>query len=296
MLKSVHLKNFKLHEDTTIEAAPITVFIGPNNSGKSSVFQALLALRQAASLGSANLLQPLEWRSNKAGEPYLHSEKTVVDLGEFDKVLRHGKSELHIGIEGEVQAKLPLGYEGAIGVCFSVGVHDNRLSRHRGTIKSPHATFSWDWEGGRLTEDGPPSIDKDVLLGDIPWARHSRLVEVLETFRLLQLGPYTYDGPYPDPDKELPEFKLFAETLSDAVVLLLSSNRPVYALRGFEAHGYPLPEGPSQSLDRVALGDRSVAMGGMLAYNRDLEEELTKRIEALLGTSIRVRLVLTCND
>ena len=58
MLKSVHLKNFKLHEDTRIEAAPITVFIGPNNSGKSSIFQALLLLRQAASETISFLCQP----------------------------------------------------------------------------------------------------------------------------------------------------------------------------------------------------------------------------------------------
>lgn len=60
MLKSIRLKNFKLHEDTQIEAAPITVFIGPNNSGKSSIFQALLALRQAAARGVNELCQPLE--------------------------------------------------------------------------------------------------------------------------------------------------------------------------------------------------------------------------------------------
>ncbi|MCH7977851.1 MAG: AAA family ATPase, partial [Acidobacteria bacterium] len=50
MITSVSLKNFKLHASTKIEAAPITVFIGPNNSGKSSIFQALLSLRQAASI------------------------------------------------------------------------------------------------------------------------------------------------------------------------------------------------------------------------------------------------------
>jgi len=29
MLKTIRLKNFKLHEDTSIEAAPITVSVGP---------------------------------------------------------------------------------------------------------------------------------------------------------------------------------------------------------------------------------------------------------------------------
>lgn len=47
MLTRILLQNFKGHLETPIEAAPFTIFIGPNNSGKSGVFHALLALRQA---------------------------------------------------------------------------------------------------------------------------------------------------------------------------------------------------------------------------------------------------------
>lgn len=47
MLKSIRLKNFKSIADSgIIEFAPITIFVGPNNSGKSSIFQFLLALKK----------------------------------------------------------------------------------------------------------------------------------------------------------------------------------------------------------------------------------------------------------
>jgi len=55
MLTRISVRNFKAHTDTAITAAPLTVFIGPNNSGKSSIFQALLLWRQSAARGQQRL-------------------------------------------------------------------------------------------------------------------------------------------------------------------------------------------------------------------------------------------------
>jgi predicted ATPase len=47
MLTKLRIKNFKCFEDTgEMEIRPLTVFVGPNSSGKSSIMQFLLALRQ----------------------------------------------------------------------------------------------------------------------------------------------------------------------------------------------------------------------------------------------------------
>jgi len=49
MLTSLHIKNFKAWKDTTrIRLAPLTVFFGANSSGKSSLNQFLLMLKQTA--------------------------------------------------------------------------------------------------------------------------------------------------------------------------------------------------------------------------------------------------------
>ena len=49
MLKRLHLKNFKGWEDTgSLELAPITVLFGSNSSGKTSLLQSLLLLKQTA--------------------------------------------------------------------------------------------------------------------------------------------------------------------------------------------------------------------------------------------------------
>jgi predicted ATPase len=44
MITSVHLQNFKAHVDTTVPLGRMTVLVGPNGSGKTSVLQALHAL------------------------------------------------------------------------------------------------------------------------------------------------------------------------------------------------------------------------------------------------------------
>lgn len=49
MFTSIHLKNFKCYRDSgVIPLAPLTLIVGPNNSGKSSVLQALSLLSQTA--------------------------------------------------------------------------------------------------------------------------------------------------------------------------------------------------------------------------------------------------------
>ena len=83
MLTRVRLKNFKLHAATEIEAAPVTVFIGPNNSGKSSIFQALLLLRQAATRGCATLC-----RQDPTVIP------SLIDIGEFEHTVRRSQNEI----------------------------------------------------------------------------------------------------------------------------------------------------------------------------------------------------------
>ena len=55
MLKSIELENFKCFERLKLACAPLTLLTGLNGSGKSSVFHALLALRQ--SFSSGDLLQ-----------------------------------------------------------------------------------------------------------------------------------------------------------------------------------------------------------------------------------------------
>ena len=51
MFKSMRVKNFKGYRDSgTVPLAPLTVLVGCNNSGKSTLLHAILALKQTAKM------------------------------------------------------------------------------------------------------------------------------------------------------------------------------------------------------------------------------------------------------
>jgi hypothetical protein len=82
MLTELSIKNFKAWGDTkTIRLAPITVFFGSNSSGKTSILQFLLMLRQTAE-------SPDRYRVLHPGD-----NNTAVELGTFrDLIYRHDLS------------------------------------------------------------------------------------------------------------------------------------------------------------------------------------------------------------
>ena len=90
MLTHLQLKNFKIWKSTgPIRLAPVTLLLGTNSSGKSSLIQSLLLIRQTVKGGDANLDLNL-------GNP---DESDSVTLGRFKDVLcRHGSSN-RMGIE-----------------------------------------------------------------------------------------------------------------------------------------------------------------------------------------------------
>jgi predicted ATPase len=78
MLTHLRIKNFKSWEDTgRIRLAPVTVFFGPNSSGKSSLGQFLLVLKQTAE--STDRTQVLR----------TSYENAPADVGDFSELIHH---------------------------------------------------------------------------------------------------------------------------------------------------------------------------------------------------------------
>ena len=91
MLKKLRIQNFKVWEDTgEIDLAPITLFFGANSSGKSSIGQFLMMLKQT-----------VESRSHRETVFYFGDRNSAVQLGSYrEMVFQHDLKKM---IEFEYQ-------------------------------------------------------------------------------------------------------------------------------------------------------------------------------------------------
>ena len=88
MIRKLRVQNFKSWEFTDeLSFAPLTGFFGANSSGKTSILQVLLMLKQTVE-------QPGDWN-----EPlYFGDEESLVNLGSFDDVIHHGEDNVSLDI------------------------------------------------------------------------------------------------------------------------------------------------------------------------------------------------------
>ncbi len=96
MITQLRAQNFKSWQDTgTLQLAPLTGLFGANNSGKTSILQVLLMLKQTVEHPSPDWNEPL----------YFGDAKSLVNLGSYDDVIyQHNKD---LGLNIAVSWKLP---------------------------------------------------------------------------------------------------------------------------------------------------------------------------------------------
>ena len=99
----LHLKNFRGFLDASdIQLAPLTFLVGPNSSGKSSIFDALLLLAQSGFAPSAPTARLPNWQGS------------LVDLGSYkDAVYRHEiERDISIAVEVRLSGEEPRSFSG----------------------------------------------------------------------------------------------------------------------------------------------------------------------------------------
>lgn len=289
MLKSVTLKNFKLHTSTKIDAAPLTVLIGPNNSGKTSIFQALLLLRQSAMRGSVGVLvNPVPRQATHEDQPFLYDASQQIDPGAFDDIVHSGAREIGFEIAGRLDDPEPR-YGGRRDVHIVLGFRDNQPSYHKGTLlfdvaaDGAERTLTWAWARGPIAR--PPQQSSVDLLGK------NFLFSAFDFPQMLQSQGFSYTGgSQPDP-LQIAELSSLQNRIADVPISLLRSVHPVYPLRGLEESGYPVTRGPEDSIDRTMLSDRTLALLSVLAYRNDVLDQVSSWLENLVQVRVRTKLV-----
>ena len=100
MITELRARNFKSWQDTdTLQFAPLTGLFGANSSGKTSILQVLLMLKQTVE-------RPPDWN-----EPlYFGNEKSLVNLGSFDNIVHRpiNNSSLSVFVSWKLSEKLTI--------------------------------------------------------------------------------------------------------------------------------------------------------------------------------------------
>ena len=101
MITELSAQNFKSWENTgQLQIAPLTAFFGTNSSGKTSIFQTLLMLKQTAE-------RPPDWN----GVIDFGDEGSVVNLSNFNEVIHRQKAglSLDLSVSWQLPEKLIIG-------------------------------------------------------------------------------------------------------------------------------------------------------------------------------------------
>ena len=109
MFTELRLKNFKSWEDTgEIRMAPITAFFGANSSGKTSLLQALLLMKQTVESSDRNsVLQ-------------FGTQDSLVNLGNFKSVITGHEIDRTLSMEVSFESVLELWEDSGSGISTSV--------------------------------------------------------------------------------------------------------------------------------------------------------------------------------
>jgi len=289
MLTSVTLKNFKLHTSTKLEAAPLTVLIGPNNSGKTSIFQALLLLRQSAMRGNVGVLvNPVPRQATDENQPFLYDPSQQIDPGTFDDIVHSGAREIGFEIAGRLEDPDPR-YGGRRDAHIVLGFRDNQPSYHKGTLlfevaaEGGERTLTWTWARGPIAR--APQQSSVGLLGK------NFLFSGFDFPQMLQSQGFSSVGGPSDDPVQISELSFLQNRIAETPISLLRSVHPVYPLRGLEESGYPVTMGPETSIDRTMLSDRTLALLSVLAYRNDVLDQVSNWLENLVQVRVRTKLV-----
>ena len=163
MFKSMSLKNFKAYKDSgDVPLAPLTVIVGANNSGKSTLFHALLLLKQTA--------------QDREQRPLLLTNSDFIELNGFYDILNKDAvtqpsfaisltldKPLQVLIESEVpgRKRIVQTTPDRFDVAFA-------LSKRSGKIEVARSTF---WSGDKRMLDvfnGNGKWRSDMFSEDVP--------------------------------------------------------------------------------------------------------------------------------
>jgi AAA15 family ATPase/GTPase len=287
MIKCIRLRNFKSHRSTDINFKPISILIGNNNTGKSSIYQSLLLLKDAVKSGHNELVGFTFSRGKPTPQdPLLYKDSRSIDAYNYEdityktRITQQAASFISIGVSTEliIPERTPVGSD-RWQIEMTSAFRQNRLVSHSGSIvfsdtDNLHVQWSWDEEAGPSVS--PPSISFSGAKIDFDIQRNLNFL-----FSSLSFPPNISSD-----TKE--SARNLSHVVNELARRLMESFRIIYPIRGLEESVLPLPMQSVSSEDRFFLADRQVALATLLSYDRTMENLISEELMSMFGVGVEV--------
>lgn len=281
MLTSISIQNFKLHKNTSLMLKPITIFIGSNNSGKSSVFQFIQILKQAKLNYLMDIVPDFGGDISSATGGIINSSQLkakLIDLGTFEQVVHPKESYLSLSLIG---SKTVDNKDYSYQVVWKI--RQNRLIAHSGKFSCRDDDFSvdWDWDKDRDFEKSNSSeLGKSFEFDGIkinykPSENIGRILEFNGASKEKGVSQRVYESKMQEVNNKI-----------DVLNGILLNIHYIYGLRGIEESHHPLADNLENGFENLHLYDRATRMTSAYPYDRALEERVSDWLRQYLKISI----------
>ena len=257
MIEKLTIQGFKSLKNVSLDLGLITVIIGPNRSGKSSVLHVLAALKQSL------------------GNPAFVTKGNIVDLGDFQNILTKQSNEMKFVLVGrrvidsvELASISPVNeiiYE------YSIKFDSHAaLAWHEAAISCNGLRFKATLGSYGNLEVEPRSIQVGEI-GSI------ELAGLLYVGKPIVSTPIYRPGATPTTSSMLRRVREAYDRIFDVVFNDLGSFRFIPVLRGFESHSYKLIGYNSDVIANPNVTIQAQYASNLLTYRRDkLEDKVSK--------------------
>ena len=276
MITNITLENFKCFRQVSINPKLLTVLIGPNGTGKSSILQALLLLKQSV------------------GEERLQFQGECIDLGDSSAIAPNFSSE-SVEFSFEITGDISWSDE---RVSFQYGANFNAPS---GTVRASSGNLNTiiRVRNNNRVIDYSLKVDADKY-GSTPRiqfrsfsADAKRSKEIATLTEMPSDNDWT--GPLLNPNEEFAlrlDTRIRAEQILKTPRYALQQIRVVPAVRGMVRPRYPLGDVIADDVSlQAGLSSQEEQTATNLGYSRASEESLSKLLTEVTGIGLRAETV-----
>ena len=264
MLQQLTLENFKGLKSAKVDFGRITVLIGPNGTGKSSISQALMLLRQ--SLGTVEL------RTNGP----------LINLGTFDDVLTKGvsKREIRIGLSVSVGAHVAFGITSGASYSYSAYFGPKVIS-FDAAIVSEKKKLLYAKGGGGINSVHPTEVVSHF--GEAGLLLHLGSIETIA--QPIRVTGSSWPSEFDNVGRA---FNMETQEFLSTIASLLGKTYYVPAIRGLDQPEYVLG---TESRTDFAPGQNAEVASTFAYAGRDVAELVSIWAESITGSDIDASVV-----